>query len=141
MSYLLQPSPNSFPDQRKELSKRFIHSKFLPCPRPFQGSPGFQPPESGDHYNANIPMLLQFHPEILVRVLIHLEPIWLFQLERTCNQLSSLLRDRIANWIWYNALPCPLLTTPEHFQSESELLQRTRTWNRNDFNITANTSR
>ena len=66
-------------------------------------------------YVPGIPIIVQFPPEILHKVLGQLDPIWLFQLEIACPQMSSFLRSRTANKVWYDAIPAALLTQPEYF--------------------------
>ena len=72
-------------------------------------------------YVPGIPIIVQFPPEILHKVLGQLDPIWLFQLEIACPQMSSFLRSRTANKVWYDAIPAALLTQPEYFQSERDV--------------------
>ena len=79
---------------------------------------GFQPPFSGLHFDCEIPMLLQFPPEILQAILRYLEPIWIFQVEAAYPQIAELSASLTK--LWYNALPFALYLEPEHFQVEEK---------------------
>lgn len=75
----------------------------------------------GQHYIPGVPITTQLPPEILLKVLGHLDPIWLFQAEAACSHIRSFLQSPASNKIWYNALPAALLAQPEYFQSEREV--------------------
>ena len=72
-------------------------------------------------YIPRVPILIQFPPEILLKVLGHLDAIWLFQVEAACSQIRLFLQSSAGNRVWYDAIPAALLAQPEHFQSERDV--------------------
>ncbi|ETN37553.1 uncharacterized protein HMPREF1541_07175 [Cyphellophora europaea CBS 101466] len=97
-----------------------INNTFLAGPRRCIDKPGV-PPASGLHFDhSNGPFLEQFPAVILSQILLELEPIWLFQIERAIPSIALFLTHKEANLIWYGVLPPALFCTPEAFQNEKQ---------------------
>jgi hypothetical protein len=62
----------------------------------------------------------QFPVEVLEKILMLIEPIWLFQLEQAVPSVAGFLKSEHANLIWYQAVPSALYGSPEAYQSESK---------------------
>lgn len=105
-------------------------------------SPGV-PPASGAHFAPGNGFILeQFPSEILDKILLKLEPIWLFQLERAAPFFTTYLTSHDANPLWvslhvylppyssdcdkYQVLPASLYCSPECYQVESQQLWTNR---------------
>lgn len=75
-------------------------NSFLSGPSPSIESPG-PAPYSGVHYDPkNGSILEQFPPEILDKILINLQPIWLFQLELAVPNIALYLTHPASNPVW-----------------------------------------
>jgi hypothetical protein len=106
----------------RRLGKSIFKTDFLgrgPAP----SSAGPQPENTGIHYRQNVPFILQFPSEILCTIFTYIEPIWLFQLEEAHPDLRELLASPCCNKIWYDLLPAALMSEPECFQDEMEIVK------------------
>lgn len=95
------PLSNTVPDARPcDFKKSVIDSPLLLGPPRSSVLIG-DAPLSGLHYDpANGSILEQFPSEILDKVLMLLEPIWLFQLERAVKSIADYLTSWKSNPIW-----------------------------------------
>lgn len=77
-----------------------MSNSLLPGPPPCSQLPGPTPP-SGVHFDPkNGSILEQFPTEIIDKILVNLEPIWLFQLELAVPSIALYLTHPAANPIW-----------------------------------------
>jgi hypothetical protein len=113
---------------RNDIIQPLIRNTFL------QGPPGLialpvdrSLDPGGRHFDPDEGSILeQFDKEILRMILGHLDPVWLFQLEKAIPEMCRYLTSEKSNLDWYNAVPAPLLLEPERFQSETQKSLRVR---------------
>jgi hypothetical protein len=91
----------------RDLSRSIMRTPALPGPQRCISLPG-APPLSGIHYDArNGSILEQFPNEVLDKILVQMEPIWLFQLERAVPCIATYLKSPQSNRIWVCINPGP----------------------------------
>ena len=77
-----------------------MNNSFLPGPDTSNNLPGTAP-SSGVHYNCeNGSILERFPTDILDKILVNLDPIWLFQLELAVPNIALYLTHPDSNPIW-----------------------------------------